>query len=46
MVNFDALLEEDMIAPADMTLFEFADTAEAAWQAMIKRGLKAHTPTG
>ena len=32
-----------MIAPADLTLFEFADTPEAAWDAMVRRGLKAHT---
>ena len=44
MINFDALVEEDVIAPNDLALFEFADTAEAAWQAMVRRGLKAHTP--
>ena len=44
MVNFDALLEEDVIEPADLALFEFADTPEAAWQAIASRGLKAHTP--
>jgi uncharacterized protein (TIGR00730 family) len=42
MVNFDALLEDGMIAPADLALFEFADTPEAAWQALVRRGLKAH----
>lgn len=45
MINFDALVEEDVISPEDMALFEFADTAEAAWEAMVRRGLKAHTPT-
>ena len=44
LVNFDALLEEGMIEPADMALFEFADTPEAAWQSMVRRGLKAHSP--
>jgi uncharacterized protein (TIGR00730 family) len=43
MVNFDALLEEDMIAPADLALFEFADTSEAAWEALVRRGLQAHS---
>jgi hypothetical protein len=33
---------EDMIEPADLALFEFADTPEAAWDAMVRRGLKAH----
>ena len=46
MVNFDAFVEEDMIEPADLTLFEFADTAEAAWDAMVRRGLKAHAAEG
>jgi len=27
-----------------MALFEFADTPEAAWQSMVRRGLKAHSP--
>ena len=44
IVNFDALIAEDMIAPADLALFDFADTPEVAWQAMVRRGLKAHTP--
>lgn len=44
VINFDALLEEDVIAPEDLALFEFADTAEAAWEALVRRGLKAHTP--
>jgi predicted Rossmann-fold nucleotide-binding protein len=43
IINFDALLEEGMIEPADLALFDFADTAEAAWEAMVRRGLKAHS---
>ena len=43
IVNFNAFIEEDMIEPADLTLFDFADTPEAAWDAMVRRGLKAHT---
>jgi predicted Rossmann-fold nucleotide-binding protein len=42
MVNFDAFVEEDMVEPAELALFEFADTPEAAWEAMVRRGLKAH----
>ncbi|HXP30887.1 MAG TPA: LOG family protein [Stellaceae bacterium] len=45
IVNFDALQEEDMIEPADRALFAFADTAEEAWQALIARGLTAHSPS-
>ena len=44
MINFDAQVEEDVIGAEDLALFEFADTAEAAWDAMVRRGLKAHTP--
>ena len=43
VINFDALLEADMIDATDLALFEFADTPEAAWEAMVKRGLKAHS---
>ncbi len=46
MVNFDALVDEDVIEQADLGLFEFADTPEAAWEAMVRRGLKAHSGTG
>ncbi len=42
VVNFDALVEEGMAAPEDLALFEFADTAEQAWAALERRGLKAH----
>jgi len=46
IVNFDALVEEGMIAPADLRLFEFAETAEEGWASMVRRGLKAHSPNG
>jgi uncharacterized protein (TIGR00730 family) len=44
IVNFDALVEEGAIMPNDLDLFEFADTAEHAWDALMRGGLKAHTP--
>ena len=31
LVNFDVLLEEGVISPADLDLFQFADEPEAAW---------------
>lgn len=43
-VNFDALVEEGMIAAGDLRLFDYADTAEGIWQALVRRGLKAHSP--
>jgi uncharacterized protein (TIGR00730 family) len=44
LINLDALVEEDMIHHEDLALFEFADTAEAAWTTLLRRGLRAHTP--
>ena len=44
VVDFEALVEEGMIESADLDLFAFADTAEDAWAALVRRGLKAHTP--
>ena len=46
IVNFDALAEEGMIAPADLRLFEFAETAEEGWASLVRRGLRAHSPNG
>jgi predicted Rossmann-fold nucleotide-binding protein len=42
IVNFDALVEEGMIATADLKLFEFAETAEDGWASLVRRGLQAH----
>jgi len=43
LVNFEALVEEGMIARADLALFDFADSAEAIWAALMARGLSAVT---
>ncbi len=42
IVDFDALAEEGMISPADLRLFEYAETAEAGWDSLVRRGLTAH----
>jgi predicted Rossmann-fold nucleotide-binding protein len=42
VVNFEALIETDMVAAEHRDLFEFADTPEEAWQSIERRGLKAH----
>ena len=42
IINFEALIEEDMIRSEDLALFEFADTASDAWDALVKRGLKTN----
>ncbi|MBL8531567.1 MAG: TIGR00730 family Rossman fold protein [Hyphomonadaceae bacterium] len=39
VMNFDALVRHGMIDAADLTLFRYADTAEAAWDALIEQGL-------
>jgi predicted Rossmann-fold nucleotide-binding protein len=45
IVNFDAMIEEGVISAEDMRLFEFADTAEAAWQSLLRRGLRDPVPS-
>jgi uncharacterized protein (TIGR00730 family) len=40
VVNFDALLDAGVIAPADMRLLRFADDAEGAWQALLDAGIR------
>jgi arginyl-tRNA synthetase len=43
VINFDKLVEHGAIDAADLTLFRFADTAEATWDALVEQGLgKAH----
>jgi len=44
VINFPALIEEGMIEEADLRLFEFADSAEQAWEVLQRKGLTAHTP--
>jgi len=44
VVNFEALIEEGMIDAKDLTLFDYAEDAEALWKILVTRGLKAHTP--
>jgi hypothetical protein len=38
------LAEEGMIAPADLQLFEFAESAEEAWASLVRRGLQSGSP--
>lgn len=40
LISFDALVDEGMIAAADLSLFAFADSAEGVWEALAQRGLK------
>jgi uncharacterized protein (TIGR00730 family) len=41
LVDFEALAQEGMISRSDLALFDFADSAEAIWAALVARGLRA-----
>jgi uncharacterized protein (TIGR00730 family) len=38
VVNFENLVDEGTIAPQDLDLFRYVDTAEAAWQIILQAG--------
>ena len=40
VMNFDAMVKSGMVAPKDLKIFDIVDTAEEAWKALQKRGLK------
>ena len=40
VMNFDAMVESGMVAKKDLKIFDIVDTAEEAWKALQKRGLK------
>jgi uncharacterized protein (TIGR00730 family) len=42
LIDFTALVDEQMISASECELFQFANTAEEVWQALLRRGLKAH----
>jgi uncharacterized protein (TIGR00730 family) len=44
LINFQALVEDGMIAESDTQLFDFAEDAEDLWAKLVAHGLKAHTP--
>ncbi len=39
VINFEALAEHGMIAPADLELLHFADDAESTWAELVRGGL-------
>ena len=41
VINFTMLVEERMIAQADLDLFSYADDAEDAWHELVRRGLSS-----
>lgn len=44
VLRLDALVEHGMIGKDDLSLLEIVDTAEAAWQSLVRRGLKRPKP--
>ena len=43
MINFEALADEGVISPADLSLFHYVETAEEAWE-IIKRTYREDDP--
>jgi uncharacterized protein (TIGR00730 family) len=41
VINFKTLIEEGMIAQADLDFFSYADDAEGAWDELVRRGLNS-----
>ena len=39
VIDFSTLIEEEMIAQADLDLFSYADDAKGAWRELVRRGL-------
>jgi uncharacterized protein (TIGR00730 family) len=45
LVNFDTLVEHQLVAPHDLELFRFAESAEQTWATLSAQGLgQAHGP--
>ena len=35
-----------MMSPEDLNLFDCANSAEAGWEKLVRRGLRVHAPAG
>jgi predicted Rossmann-fold nucleotide-binding protein len=44
IVRFEAFVEHDTIAPSDLDLFRYAETAEEAWAHLVDGGVLERTP--
>lgn len=42
LINVDLLVREGLIAPADLALFRFGETAEEVWAELVAGGLRPH----
>lgn len=45
VINFETLASEGMIAAGELELFDFADSAQEAWDILVRRGLRAREPS-
>ena len=41
VINFETLIEEGMIAQADLDFLSYADDAEGVWDELVRRGLNS-----
>ncbi len=44
VVNFSAMFNQGMVSLEDLALFEFVDSAEEAWESLLRRGLNVPNP--
>lgn len=44
VVDFSAMFDHGMVSIEDLTLFEFVDSAEHAWDSLLRRGLNVPNP--
>ena len=44
LIDFDLLAAEGLIAPGDLKLFRFGETAEEVWMELLAGGLKPYAP--
>lgn len=42
VINFETLVDKGMVSREDLAIFEFAQTAEEVWQALLRCGLRPH----
>ena len=40
VIEFEVLRDEGMISPEHLQLFDYADSAEEAWQVLLRHGLQ------
>jgi uncharacterized protein (TIGR00730 family) len=46
IINFEAMVAQDMVDAADLDLFRFAESAEDTWSALVAQGIGKPHPNG